>query len=74
MPDPDNPNLTLWDVYQAVLSLDRRMQAVESAVKTALDAKSDHEERIRASEKWSYAIPPSILTAIAAVAVAVLHK
>ncbi len=75
MPDqaPD-PNLSLWDVYQAVLSLDRRMLSVEGAVKAALDAKTDHETRIRGAEKWSYAIPASILTAISAIAVAVLNK
>ncbi len=68
-----NPNLTLWDVYQAVLSLDRRVLSLEVAVKAAVETKADQETRLRSMERWAYAIPPAILGSIASVALAVIR-
>jgi len=64
--------VSLWDVYQAVARLDVRLSTLETRLTESALARSDQESRIRTLERRSYAIPASLLAAIAATVTAVL--
>lgn len=59
---PDEP--TLGEVLRRLDRLDARLDTVFS----------DYETRLRRVERWTYAIPPTLLTAVAAVIAAVVEK
>lgn len=57
--------VTLTDVYLEVRDLRDLVTRI-----AATDADADHEDRIRRVEKWSYAIPGSLLLGVASVLLA----
>lgn len=69
---PTEDHITLWDLYQAIQSLDKRVTAVEQTLKILVDLKADHEARIRSSERWQYAIPPAVLGSLSAAVLALM--
>lgn len=69
---PDEEHISLWDLYQAILALDKRVSVMETAVAAFVKSNDDHEGRIRAGERWQYAIPPAILGSLAAAVIALI--
>lgn len=49
-----------------------RLVRIETKLDAALADQTDHETRLRALERWKYAIPASLLSAAGAILVAVL--
>lgn len=47
----------------------RKIDSLDSSVKKVLD---DHESRLRSIEKWMYAVPPTLLIAIASVVASIM--
>ena len=50
--------------------IDERLRRIEAKLD---EVTSDHERRLRAVEKWVYAIPPTLLIAIAAIVAAIIE-
>lgn len=69
--DPD-PIVTTRDIYNAVMSLSNRVASLEGSIKPAIEAKADHEARLRSLERIAYAIPASVVASLTAIAVAFL--
>lgn len=65
----DDHVVTLRDVYEATQTIDRKVTTMEHEIRVI----SDHEGRIRALEKWSYAVPPAVVMAASALAAALLQ-
>lgn len=66
MPD-ENVVVTLKDVWIEV----RRLQDTVSLMTPQATQLADHENRIRAGERWRYALPISVLMAIGSSGVAI---
>lgn len=47
----------------------RKIDDLDSSIKKVLD---DHEHRLRSIEKWMYAVPPTLLIAIASVVASIM--
>lgn len=60
MDDETGVRITLRDIYNEVASL-------RSDVAQLVDKVPDHETRIRTLEKWSYALPPTFIIALASI-------
>ena len=54
-------NVTLGEVSRQIKALDERVGKVLG----------DHEKRLRAIERWMYAVPATVISSLAALAVAV---
>lgn len=70
--------ISLKDVYHEVVRLNGRMEAMAQWQLQAVDLDKDHEARIRALERWRYALPASFILALgssgaAAIAIFVHH-
>jgi hypothetical protein len=64
--------VTLKDVYQSTQAIAGTVAKMEGDLKAAVDARTDHEDRLRALEKWMYALPPTLLLAAASLLLALL--
>lgn len=47
----------------------RKIDSLDSSIKKVLD---DHESRLRSIERWMYAVPPTLLIAVASVVASIL--
>jgi hypothetical protein len=70
MGDPDAV-ITLKDVYTQVTMLVGHMQAVDTRNTLADQLHVDHETRLRALERWRYAMPASIVVGLGSLGTAV---
>ena len=77
MTDSSNP----WGNTQTAITLavlNERLEAIEEkidAVMVSQGRKSDDlEQRVRMVERWMYAVPASIITAITAIAMALINR
>jgi hypothetical protein len=61
--------ITLKDVYQEVQKMRGSVDSMSSQARTV----TDHEARLRALERWRYALPTSIVVAAASLIVAILE-
>jgi hypothetical protein len=59
--------VTLRDIYKEV-------QHLRADVAPLVASVPDHEKRIRALEKWAYALPPTFIIAVTSVVVAVTKR
>lgn len=64
--------VTLKDVFTMVTKLVGHVEAVDTRNLHADRIHEDHEQRLRALERWRYALPGSLVLAIASVVVTVL--
>lgn len=55
--------ITLRDIYDKIIMVERSVQAMDAPVKTI----ADHESRIRGLERWRYSQPASLVLAVAAI-------
>lgn len=62
---PPGVLITLKDVYDVQLQMQSQLGSIVEKV-------PDHEARIRTLERWAYAIPPALLTAIGGLALGLL--
>ena len=62
---PTSQIVTLKDVYEQLVKLTDEVRSMKPLVGDV----ADHETRMRALEKWRYALPGSMLLAIGSVAV-----
>lgn len=69
MEPSDRVEITLRDVYAEVLSVKGTVQTMTTVVPQV----ADHENRLRALEKWRYALPPALLCSAASLLVALLE-
>lgn len=60
--------VTLKDVYIELMKIKETL----GELKNSADKVPDHETRIRALEKWRYALPPAIILALMSAIVSVL--
>ena len=62
----ENPStVTLLDIYTRQVQLDSKVDVIHEQLK----AIPDHEDRIRALERWRYALPMSLVLAVLSAAV-----
>lgn len=69
--DPDAV-ITLKDVFTMVTRLVGQQEAIHQRNAAADQLHTDHEQRLRALERWRYALPASILVSLGSVATAVI--
>lgn len=67
--EPTNVSITLRDVYDELRKLHDQVASMTPQGKTI----SDHESRLRSLERWKYALPGSLLLAIASICIAILE-
>ncbi|WP_043617334.1 hypothetical protein [Nonomuraea candida] len=79
MQDPTrtDPNLggvfiSTSQIYQLLLELKYDFKAMDIKLDASSAASSDHETRIRGLEKWKYAISASLISSLAALAIALI--
>lgn len=68
-PDEEAVVITLRDVYNEVVSVKGSVQSMNGLPLQV----GDHETRIRALEKWRYALPPTLVISIGSMLVALLR-
>lgn len=56
-------DVTMGEIARTMARMDQRMERVVE----------DHEKRLRRIEKWVYLLPPTVITAGVAVALAIMH-
>lgn len=57
--------ITVRDIYEGVNKLTSEVQSLVYEIRTSKQTGDDHERRLRTLERWMYAIPASLLVAIA---------
>ncbi|GAA3537131.1 hypothetical protein GCM10022419_016190 [Nonomuraea rosea] len=77
MPDKTDPNLggvfiSTSQIYQLLLELKYDFKAIDIKIDASTTASNDHEGRIRGLEKWKYAISASLISSLAALALALI--
>lgn len=70
MPDPDSV-ITLKDVYTQVNLLIGQQQAIHQRNLMADQLHNDHEQRLRALERWRYALPAGLVVGLGSLGTAV---
>lgn len=63
MAGPEDYEISMGEVQRMLTRMDQRMERV-------ID---DHEARLRKVERWMYVLPPTIITAAAAVILAIVR-
>lgn len=69
-----DPIVTLATIFAEQREQSLRLERIEAKLDGAASTVTDHETRIRSTEKWSYAIPPAILGSLTALAATLLLK
>jgi hypothetical protein len=59
------------DIYDAVQRLERSQAAVAPTLINLAERVADHETRLRAGERWRYAIPATLMVAATNIVLAV---
>lgn len=54
---PTEEPITLGEIYRTLVRVEKHIA----------DVRSDHEQRIRKVERWVYAVPPTLLLALATI-------
>lgn len=66
--------ITAKDMYDQLVVLSGKVDAMASIVKTAVDGEVDHENRIRSLERWRYSQPASLAAALGALLTTLLTR
>lgn len=69
MADEPKVNITLTDVYVKLCALEERVHDMTPQGQLI----KDHETRLRQLERWKYALPSSLMLALASVVIAILE-
>ena len=67
-------NIRVKDIHSEVMKISSKMDVIGERNRAADVLHSDHEYRIRALERWRYALPLSALSSVVAVVVAVYQR
>jgi hypothetical protein len=59
----NDPDFTMGEIARTMQRMDARMERVVE----------DHEQRLRRIERWMYVLPPTVITAGAAVILAIVR-
>ncbi|MBH1936494.1 hypothetical protein I5Q34_19805 [Streptomyces sp. AV19] len=62
------------EIYDEVVALRTEMRTMGQENEGARAELADHEERLRALERWRYALPISVITAIIGAVVAIVES
>ena len=64
--------ITAKDMYDQIVILSGKVDAMSAIVKQADEDDADHEVRIRSLERWRYSIPSSLILGAASLLTALL--
>ena len=70
MAPDESATVRLVDIYARQIEMGTLLAVITEQLKTAADRGNDHEARLRALERWRYALPLSALGALASAALA----
>lgn len=72
MSEPPGVVITARDIYDKLVELGGKVDGMLAAYEQLRLQVADHEQRLRAAERWRHALPVSVLLAIVSAAASVL--
>lgn len=64
---------TLFEIYAAIVAVDKRLAIIEATAMAENEARKDHEARLRTVERWVYGIPATIVLAVGSMVATVIR-
>ncbi|QMU72131.1 hypothetical protein [Streptacidiphilus sp. P02-A3a] len=69
MSDPLGVTISAREIYDEIVGLREDVRSLTQASEAVTARQQDHEERIRALERWRYALPVAAVTSLGALAI-----